>query len=74
MGLEGFCAPSLPSHGLARATRPKHFFDGVRNHFRGYVVALDAHRLLNASDHASPTLGRLPIPKQTSDLGQLRRP
>lgn len=74
MGFERFRMPNLPSHGLARATRPKHFVDSARNDFRGNVVTLNAHRLLNASDHTSSPLGRLPIPKEASDLGQLRRP
>ncbi len=74
IGLESLCAPSLPSHGLASAARPKDLVDCARDDFRGNVVTFDAHRLLNAADHTSSTLGRLPILQQAPHLGQLRRP
>jgi hypothetical protein len=61
IGLERFRAPSLPSHGLASAARPKDLVDRARDDFRGNIITLNAHRLLNAADHTGSTLGRLPI-------------
>jgi hypothetical protein len=67
------CADSVEPR-LTGAAGPEDFVDGICDHFRGNVVALDAHRLLYAPDHTSTTLGRLTSPKQASDLGESRRP
>ena len=48
--------------------------DSSANDFRGHVVSLDAHRLLDASNHPSATIGWLVIAEQAAEFRERRLP
>ena len=52
LGLERFGTPVLSSHELAGAARPKDLVHSVCDDFGRNLVTLDAHRLLDTSNHA----------------------